>query len=156
MLHGRRHSGIIFHRTHAGIEIEDLAQSNVERANAASDGRCQRAFNGDTKFADGGDGVIREPVLKTSFGLLSGKNFVPNDGALAVIRLFDCGVEHTSGGFPDIATGTVALNEGNNRVIGNAVLAIAIFDLLPVRWDGDSVERRHATCLQKLERNQSL
>jgi hypothetical protein len=41
-------------------------------------------------------------------------------------------------------------------VIWDAILAVAVFDLLPVGWDRDSVERRHYTCLQKRGRNQSL
>jgi hypothetical protein len=41
-------------------------------------------------------------------------------------------------------------------VIGDAVLAIAVFDLVPVGWYRDSVERRHYICLRTLGRNQSL
>ena len=156
MLHGRRHSGVILHGTHAAVEIEDLAQGDVEGADAASDGRSQRTFDGDAKFADGADGVVGKPVLKASLGFLSGKNFVPGYGALTLVCLFDSGVEDADGGFPDIAARAVAFNERDDRVIGDAVLAVAVFDLLPVGWDGDSVERRHDTCLQKLGRNPSL
>jgi hypothetical protein len=73
MLHRRRHSGVVLHRTHAAVEIEDLAQGHVERADAASDGRGERALDGDAKFADGADGVVGEPVLKASLGLLPAK-----------------------------------------------------------------------------------
>jgi hypothetical protein len=41
-------------------------------------------------------------------------------------------------------------------VIGNAVLAVAVFNLLPAGWNRDSVERRHAGSLQKVGRNQLL
>src|SRR6266478_7656414 len=149
MLHGRRHAGVILHRAHAGVEIEDLAQGDVEGADAASDGRGQRTLDGDAKFADGADGVVGKPVLEARLGLFAGKNFVPGHGALSLVSLFDRGVEYADGGFPNIAPSAVAFNERDDRAIGDAVLAVAVFDLLPVGWDGDSVERRHYTCLQK-------
>ena len=37
MLHRRRHALVILHRTHAAIEIENLPQRDIERANAAAD-----------------------------------------------------------------------------------------------------------------------
>src|ERR1700674_1041456 len=156
MLHGRRHTGVVLHRTHAAVEIENLAQGDVEGADAASDGRGQRTFDGDAEFADGADGVVWKPILKASLGLLSGKNFVPGNGALTLIRLFDSGIEDADGGFPNIAARAIAFDERNDRVIGDAVLAVAIFDLLPMGWDRHSVERRHDACLQKRGRNFSL
>src|SRR5208337_1609861 len=138
---------------HAAVEIENLAQGDVKGANAASDGRGQRPFDGNAKFADGADGVVGEPGLKTSLGFLAGKNFVPGYGALTLVRLFDSGVEDADGRFPDIAAGAVAFNERDDRVIGNAVLAVAVFDFSTVGWNRDSVERRHYTCLQKLGKN---
>jgi hypothetical protein len=151
MLHGRRHTGVVLHGTHAAVEIEDLAQGDVEGADAASDGRGQRTFDGDAKFAHGADGVVGEPVLKASLGLFAGKDFVPGYGALAVVRLFDSGIEDAGGGLPDIAARTVPFNEGDDWVIGDAVLAVAVFDLLPVGWDRDSVERRHALASRSWE-----
>src|SRR5208282_3833121 len=156
MLHGRRHAGVVLHRAHAAVEIEDLAQGDVEGADATSDGRGQRSFDSDAKFADGADGVVGEPALKTGFGFLPGKDLVPRDRALALVRLFDGSVEDASRGFPDIAAGAVSFNERDDRAIGNAVLTVAVFDLLSVRWDGNSVERRHETYLQRLGRNHSL
>ena len=140
MLHGRGHSGVILHGTHAGVEIEDLAQGDVEGADAASDGRGQRAFDGDAKFADGADGVVGQPVLKAGLGFLAGKDFVPGYGALPVVGLFDSGVEYADRGFPDITASAVAFNERDDWAIGNAVLAVAVFDPLPVGWERDSVK----------------
>src|ERR1019366_7262667 len=156
MLHGRGHTSVVLHGPHAAVEIEDLAQGDVEGADAASDGRGQRTFDRDAKFAEGADGVVGEPVLKASLGFLAGKDFVPRHGALTLVRLFDSGVEDADGGFPDVAAGAVPFNERDDRAIGNAVLAVAVFDLLPIGWDRDSVERRHAGSLQKVGRNQSL
>ena len=66
------------------------------------------------------------------------------------------GVEDADGGFPDVSARSIAFNKRDDRVIWDAILAVAVFDLLPVGWDRDSVERRHYTCLQKRGRNQSL
>ena len=106
---GRR---IVFHGPHAAVEIENLAQGDVEGADAAADGRGQRAFDRDAKFADGADGVVGKPVLKAGLGLLAGKHFVPSDAALALVRLFDCGVENANRCLPDIAARAIPLNKG--------------------------------------------
>ena len=109
MLHGRRDAVVVLHRTDAGVEIENLAQGDVQGANAAAHGRGQRTFDGDAKFADGADGVVGQPVLKTGFGLFAGKNFVPCNRALSAVGFFDGGVEYADGCFPDVAAGAVAL-----------------------------------------------
>src|SRR5208283_3597911 len=138
MLHGRD----------AAVEIEDLAQGYVEGTNAASDGRGQRAFDGNAKFADGADGVIGEPVLKTGFGFLTGEDFVPGYGTLAVLGFFDGSIENAEGGFPATAASAVSFNERDDGMIGNAVFTVAVFDCFSVGWDGNSVERWHYTNLQ--------
>ncbi len=135
MLHGRGHSGIVLHGTDATVEIEDLAQGDVEGADAASDGGGQRAFDGDAKLADGADGVVGKPVVETGFGFLAGEDFVPGYGTLAVVGFFDGGIENANGGFPDIAASAVAFNERDDRVIGNACTCrCCIRSFWP--WDG--------------------
>ena len=47
----------------ADVEVEHLAQRDVERADAAADGRGQRAFDADEIFLERLDGVIRQPVV---------------------------------------------------------------------------------------------
>ena len=47
MLDGRGHAGEPLHGAQADIEIEHLAQRDIERADAAADGRGQRAFDAD-------------------------------------------------------------------------------------------------------------
>ena len=84
MLHRRGHALVVLHRAHAAIEIENLPQRNVQRANAAADGRGQRAFDRDAKFANRVHGVIGQPGIELGFGFFSGENFVPRDAALAL------------------------------------------------------------------------
>ena len=133
MLHGRGHALVVLHRAHAAVEIKNLAQGDVEGADAAAHGRGQRSLDGDAKFADGVDGVIGQPGIELGLGFLSGEDFVPGDAALAFVGFFDCGVEHAERGFPDVAAGAVAFDEGDDRVIGNVVLAVCITDFLSVR-----------------------
>src|SRR5205814_2399096 len=63
ILHRRGHAFVPAHRTLTNIEVENLAQRYVERANAAAHWSGQRAFNGHTKFLDGVNGVLRQPVV---------------------------------------------------------------------------------------------
>ena len=64
MLHGRRDAGEILHGAQADVEIEHLAQRDVERADAAADGRGERAFDADEIFLERLDGVVRQPVVE--------------------------------------------------------------------------------------------
>ena len=66
MLHGRGHAGEPLHRAQADVEVEHLAQRDVERADAAADGRGQRALDADEVFLERLDGVIRQPVVELS------------------------------------------------------------------------------------------
>src|SRR5258708_37278615 len=94
MLHGRGDAFVILDRTHTGIEVENLAQGYVQRADAASYGRRERAFDGHTKFADGADGVVGQPRLKTGFGFFAGRDLVPGYGSLSAIALFPPAAEN--------------------------------------------------------------
>jgi hypothetical protein len=105
-------------RTQA-VEIENLAQRHVERADAAADGRGERSFDGDAQVARGVDALIRQPGVELAIGLFAGKDFKPLDGALAAVGLFDGGVEDPLRGLPDVAAGAVAFDERDDRVVGN-------------------------------------
>ena len=141
MLHRRRHTLVVLHGTDAAVEIEDLAQSDVQRADAAAHGRSQRTLDGDAKFADGFDRVIGQPGIELGLGFLSGEDFVPGHASLALVGLLDGGIEDAQRSFPDVATGAVALDEGNDRVIGNVILAVRVSDFLSVRRDRYTVIR---------------
>jgi len=65
-LHGRGDAGVVLDGALADVEVEDLAQADVERADAAADGRGERAFDGDMEAGDGVEGVLGEPTLDAS------------------------------------------------------------------------------------------
>ena len=51
VLHRRGHALEVAHRAQADVEVEDLAQGHVEGADAAADGRGQRALDADEVVA---------------------------------------------------------------------------------------------------------
>ena len=118
MLHRRGNALVILHRANAGIEVENLAQGDVQRADAAADRRGQRALDADAQIAEGADGVVGQPGLEAVHGLLAGEDFVPGDPALAAVGLLDCRIEHADRRFPDVAAGAVAFDEGNDGIVG--------------------------------------
>ena len=84
-------------------------------------------------------------VSNFAFGLLSGEHFVPGDAPLALVSLFDGGVEDAQRGLPDVAAGSIPFDERNDRIVRNVVLAVGIADLLSVRGNRHAViSARHA------------
>ena len=131
MLHRAGHALVVLHRAHAGIEIENLAQCHVERANAAADRSRQRSLDGNAQIARRVHRVVRQPGVELAEGLLAGENLKPLDGALAAVGLFDRGVEDALRGLPDVAAGAVAFDEGNDGIVGDLILAVGC-----TRWAG--------------------
>ena len=62
VLHRRRHALEPAHRAQAHVEVEDLAQRDVERADAAADRRGERALDPDQVLAERVDGLVGQPV----------------------------------------------------------------------------------------------
>ena len=123
MLHGRGHAGEILHRPQADVEIEHLAQRDVQRADAAADRRGQRALDADEEFLERLDGVVRQPVVELVLGSFAGEDFHPGDLAFAAVGLLHRGIEHAQARGPDVRAGAVAADERNDRVVGNGEFA---------------------------------
>ncbi len=136
MLHRRRHAVEILHRTLADVEIEQLAQTDVERRHAAANGRRQRPFDTDEKFRERGHGLFMQPAIVLLEGFLTGVHFHPADFLFALVSFFHCRVEDAHGCTPDIAARAVAFDKGNNRIVGNLQLFVGSHgDLRPVLRD---------------------
>jgi hypothetical protein len=69
------------------------------------------------KLAKCGQRVIGQPVLELIERLLPGKHLHPGDPPLAAIGLFHHGIEHPLRRPPDVRTGAVALDEGDDGLI---------------------------------------
>ena len=105
------------HRAQAHVEVEDLAQRDVEAADAAADRRGERALDAD-EVAPGTSSTVssgsQSPVCVER--LLAGEHLLPLD-RLAVLGRGR--VEHELGGGPDVDAGAVALDEGDDRLVGD-------------------------------------
>ena len=132
MLHRAGHALVVLHRPHAGIEVENLAQSHIERADAAANGRGERALDGDAQIARRGYRVVRQPIVELPEGFFAGEDLKPANRALAAVGFFNRGVEDTLRGLPDIAAGAVAFDKWNDGMVGNFELPVAVFDRLAV------------------------
>jgi hypothetical protein len=118
-LHRRGHALEPAHGPQAHVEIEDLPHRDVQRADAAADGRRERALDADEIGAERIERRIRQPVAGLVERLLAGEHLVPRDLPLAAVRLVDRGIEHAYRRAPDVGAGAVALDERNDRVGGD-------------------------------------
>ena len=138
MLDRARHASEVAHRAQAYVEVEHLAQRDVERADAAADRRRQRSLDAHQEFAEGLDGLVGQPVLPLIERLLARKHFHPRDLALAAVNFLDRVVEDVLRRLPDVGAGAVALDERNDRAVGNFQSVIgAKSDLLAVAGNLD-------------------
>src|SRR6185437_3484408 len=145
MLYRRRRAFVVLHGANAGVEIENLAKGHVEGADAAANGRGERSFDGNAEVADGSYGFVRQPVIEFGFGFFSGENFIPGDAALALVGLFDGRIKHANRSLPDVAPSAVALNERDDRVVGDLVAPIRIRNSRAIRRHRNTVVRsRHS------------
>ena len=119
MLDRARHALEIAHRAQADVEVEQLAQRDVERSDAAANRRRQRPLDPDQEFAERLDGLVGQPALELIERLLAGIDFHPGDLALAAVNFLDRVVEDVLRRAPDIGAGAVAFDKRNDRPVGN-------------------------------------
>ena len=119
--HRGGHSGEPPHRPQAHVEVEDLAERHVERPDATADRCGQRALDADEVGAEGLDGLVGQPVAGLVERLLAGQDLLPGHG-LAVLG--GGGVEDQLGRRPDVHAGAIALDEGDDRLVGDVECAV--------------------------------
>jgi len=114
----------------AGVEVEDLTECDVERADAAADWRGERAFDADEVFLEGIEGGIGEPVLRGVECFFASEDFEPVDFLFAFVGFFYGCIDDANRGTPDIGACAVAFDEGDDGVVGDVELAV---------FDGDGL-----------------
>ena len=129
-LHRAGHALEVAHRPQADVEVQLLAQGDVQRADAAAHRRGQRALDAHQVLAEGGQRLGRHPLLRPVEGLLPGQDLQPGDLAAAAVGLLHRGVEDALRGAPDVAAGAVAFDVGDDRMVGDAQHAAGDRDLL--------------------------
>ena len=112
------------HGPQTHVQIQQLAQRHIERANAAADRRRERAFDGDQVVAAGRDGFIRQPAVVCLVRLLAGEHLHPVNLALAAIGFLYRRIEYPHAGAPDVAAGAVAFDEGNDGLVRHLQFAV--------------------------------
>ncbi len=115
--HRGGHAAVIAHRAHAGVQVQQLAQGHVQRADAAADRGGQRPLDPDQEFIESLDCFVRQPFAPFVVGFLAGVHFHPLDFAFAAVGFFHRRVENPHGSAPDVRPDPVAFNERNDRVI---------------------------------------
>src|SRR5882672_4574717 len=138
MLDGRGNALEVAHGPEADVEVEDLAQRHVERAEALPDRRGQGALDGDQIVSDDVERLLGQEIGRAVLAvdrvrLLPGVDLGPRDPLLARIGLLDGGVQHPDRGRPDVRAGAVALDEGDDGTVRHLQLAVADRDLLACR-----------------------
>src|SRR5690606_39601934 len=92
------------------------------------------------------EGVVRQPGVGPVdlVRLLPGVDLELDDLPLAAVGLLHRGVEHLPGGSPEVGSGAVAFDEGDDRVVGNVERAVGPHgDLLAFRGWNQLLESRH-------------
>jgi hypothetical protein len=134
LLDRRRHALEVLDRAQAHVQVKLLAKGDVERADAAADRRRERALDRDDELAQHLERLGRQPdVGPVDAGrLLAGVDLHPVDLLLAAVGLRDRRVDDLDHDRRDVDSGAVALDVGNDRLVGNHQREIGIdLDLLP-------------------------
>ena len=126
-------------RAFAGVKIENLAQRNVQRTDAAAYRSGERALDGHAEIANRVDSIVRQPLRKSVECFFAGEDFVPRNFALAAIGVLDCSVENPARSFPNVATSAVSFDERNDRIVRDLQFAAAVIDGRSVFWNRLSV-----------------
>ena len=89
VFHGGRDAFEITNRAHACVQVQHLAQRDVQASYSPSHRCGQGALDGDRVFIDGSQGGVREPFARDLLGLFSREDLRPLDLALASIGAAD-------------------------------------------------------------------
>jgi len=101
-----------------------LPERDVQRADAAADRRGQWPLDRDQIIAAGFDRRVRQPGIELTEGFFAGEDFEPVNLAFTAIGARDRRIEHAYGRPPDVGTGAVAFDVGNDRIVRNEQFAV--------------------------------
>ena len=124
----------------ADVQVELLAQSHIQRTDAAAHGGSQGTLDRHHVIANGVQGFFGQPdVRAVHIGrLLAGEHFHPMDLALAAVGLGHGSVHHFKHHRRDVQAGTVAFNVRNDGLVWHVQGQIAVHsDFLAFGGDFD-------------------
>ena len=117
--HRRRNTGVVLHRAQAHVQVEPLPQGHVETADAAAHRRGERTLDAYQVLAKRIFGRLRQPVAGTVERLLASQYLHPLHAAPGAVRPGHGGIEHPHRRGPDIGSGAVPFDEGNEGSVGD-------------------------------------
>src|SRR5690606_8322657 len=127
-LHRRRHAGEVLDRPHAGVQVQGLADRDVQGADTAADRRAQRTLDGDHEVAHGVEGLVRQvdvlAVLRDR--LLAGVDLHPVDAAPAAVGLLHRSVHDLLHHRRHVDADAIALDERDDGIVGNVEAEIGV------------------------------
>ena len=143
LLDRRRNSLEVADGAQANVEVELLAQRNIERANAPTHRRREGALDRHDIVLEDVQCFIGQPyVVAVDAGrFLAGVDFHPVDLPLAAVGLRDRRVDHPDHHRRDVETGAIALDVGDDRVVRDVEARILVDgDLLAAGRNLDMLE----------------
>ena len=129
VLHGGGHPLEPANRPEAHVQVKQLPQGHVQRADASADRRGERSLDRDEVVAAGRDGLVRQPGVEQLVRFLARVDLHPVDLALAAIGLLYRGVHDAHAGSPDVRAGAIAFDERNDGVVRDGELTVVDGDL---------------------------
>ena len=117
LLHGTGHALKPAHRPQAGVQVEHLAQGDIDRADTAADRRGEWSLDAHEILAEGGHGVVRQPFVKLVLGCLPGEHLEPGDLFCTAVGFLHGCVEYELAGGPNVRADAVASDERDNGVV---------------------------------------
>ena len=124
LLHRTRHALEPAHRAQAGVQVENLAQGDIDRTDATADRRGERSLDADEIFAERGHGVVRQPFVEFVLGRLPCEYLEPGDLFGSTVGFVYGCVEDELARRPDIRAGAVAPYERDDRVVRHLQVAV--------------------------------
>mmetsp|Transcript_1099 Transcript_1099/g.1707 ORF Transcript_1099/g.1707 Transcript_1099/m.1707 type:complete len:442 (-) Transcript_1099:93-1418(-) len=119
LLHRAGHAVEVLHGPQADVEIELLAQRDVQRADATAHRRRQRALDRDDIVLEHPQRLLRQPDLGAidARALVTGVDLHPVDLARTAVGLGHRRVHHLEHDGRDVDAGAIAFDEGNDGLV---------------------------------------
>ncbi len=136
------HTPIPAHRADAAIQVQHLAQSDIQAAKPAAYRGGQRTLDADQEFAQRVEGFFGHIVtIVNRGGFFPGINLHPENLAVAPISLLDCRIPDSLAGGHDIVADTIPFDVHQNRVIRHIEYAVRHPNLSATFRHNNFVER---------------
>ncbi|MNT23974.1 hypothetical protein D3C72_1594220 [compost metagenome] len=121
LAHRAGHALEVLDGPQADVQVELLAQRHVQRADAAADGRGQRALDRHRVFLQRIEGFLRQPLVRAvqAGGFFAGVHFHPVDFLVAAVGLGHRGIDDLDHHRGDVDADAVAFDERDDRVVRN-------------------------------------